>query len=534
MTDVRELHAATSHAPDDVHAADVRDPATRPPSTKRYRDRPFVAFEGIAPPWDPALSLLTETRTDPLAGTSSTERESIDVETVATLCYEAMGITNEIDSDGQEHRFRAASCTGKLYHVECYVVCEALPGLEAGVYHFDPAGFGLDVLRRGDYRGVLAEAVGDSSTGDDPATRVSTAPVTVVTTSVWWRNAWKYADRTYRHAFWDSGTVLANLLACAHGLSLPAGVVTGFAADPVVDLLGLDPETEGTTAMVPIGEGSPIEGMTSAESTDSLVEPDDPSVEPIDPARVPESSGSVPVSNIADAWDASTLEDGEAATNWRRRVRESRGIGRVSAGSGRRIDLEPVDHETASARPLHPVVVRRGSCRTYATDGPSRRQVATVLDRATRGIPGDWNGGDSEHLAFLDVYVLCTAVDGIPDGSYHYHPGENELERLGAVDVETKTHVALDQSWAGDGHVNVYLLADVDRIVGTLGNRGYRLAQLEAGLTLGRLYLATYAHRTLGGLGLTFYDDPVTAHLSPRAADQNPMTLFAFGRKSVE
>jgi hypothetical protein len=77
--------------------------------------------------------------------------------------------------------------------------------------------------------------------------------------------------------------------------------------------------------------------------------------------------------------------------------------------------------------------------------------------------------------------------------------------------------------------VNVYLAADVDRIVETLGNRGYRVAQLAGGLALGRLYLATYAHRALGGRGFTFYDDRVTDHLSPRAANQTPMTLFAFG-----
>ena len=63
-----------------------------------------------------------------------------------------------------------------------------------------------------------------------------------------------------------------------------------------------------------------------------------------------------------------------------------------------------------------------------------------------------------------------------------------------------------------------------------VGNRGYRLAQLEAGIGLGRLYLATYAHLALGGRGFTFYDDLVTEHLSPRGASQTPMTLFAFGR----
>ncbi len=517
MTDARAFHEATNHAPEDVHAADTRDPGTMPRPTKRYRDRRFVDLDRIEPPWDPTLSILAE-RDDPLDGAAQTERTTLDVESIGTLCYEAMGITNEVERDGRQYRFRAASCTGKLYHVECYVVCDDRPGLPAGVYHFDPAQFGFDVIRQGDVRGVLARAVGDTTERTEAGTAVSEAPVTIVTTSNWWRNAWKYADRTYRHAFWDSGTVLANLLATVHGLSLPASVVTAFADHPVAELLGVDPTDEAPLSLVPIGDGEPA--------------PRSRSVERIDPDVVPPSSDPGSVAAIYEAWAESTLSDGAAARAWRDLAAENRGLGRSSPGDGERVALEPVDHETASARPLHPVVVRRGSCRSYAERGPTRRQLGTVLDRATRGVPGDWNGGTGDGFDYLTAYVLATGVDGVPDGTYHYHPDEDALERLGDVDPETKIRLALDQRWAGDAHVNVYLLANVEAIVETLGNRGYRLAQLEAGLTLGRLYLATYAHRELGGVGLTFFDGLVSDHLSPRAAGQSPMTLFAFGRRA--
>lgn len=42
--------------------------------------------------------------------------------------------------------------------------------------------------------------------------------------------------------------------------------------------------------------------------------------------------------------------------------------------------------------------------------------------------------------------------------------------------------------------------------------------------------IRTEANRWLGGRGLTFYGERVTEHLSPQAADQTPMTLFAFGK----
>ena len=43
----------------------------------------------------------------------------------------------------------------------------------------------------------------------------------------------------------------------------------------------------------------------------------------------------------------------------------------------------------------------------------------------------------------------------------------------------------------------------------SLGARGYRAAQLEAGIVAGRLQLAAFA-LGLGGTGLTFFDDPVS------------------------
>ena len=523
MVDAREYHERTKHSPRCVRGDDFRlDHSNRPRPYKVYRDVPREPLPSVRVVQQPTLSMVAESAADPLAGTAASPPSPLDRETLATLCYEASGVVKTVETDGRQMAFRAASCTGKLYHVDLYLICGDCDGLDAGVYHFDPHAFDFDVLREGDYRGVVAEAAGGYGA-------VAEAPVTVVATSTWWRNAWKYRERTYRHAFWDSGTILANLLAAAHALDRRAEVVASVADRPLVDLLGLDPTREAPLEAVAIGAGDAT--------------PDALSVEPIDPATEPLSDRVVDYPLVHEAWEESALADGEAARNWRDGTLEAGPVGRVGGASGRpgdgdggRVPLDPVDHETASARPLHHTIVRRGSCREFADDPVSRRQFATVLDRAARGVPADWNGGDSEHasaggLQFNDVYCLLTGVEGIPDGTYQYHAEAPELERLGDVDARTKTHLALDQVWAGDAHANVYLLADVESIVERLGDRGYRVAQLEAGVTLGRLYLAAYAHRDLGGTGLTFYDDEVTEHLSPRAADQTPTCLFAFGKR---
>src|SRR5438128_12665712 len=95
-----------------------------------------------------------------------------DLETLAQLLFFSGGVTRSKRYPGGEVFFRAAACTGALYEIELYVVCADLPGLDAGVYHFGVAEFGLRQLRAGDYRPVVAAATGNESS-------ISHAPLTV-------------------------------------------------------------------------------------------------------------------------------------------------------------------------------------------------------------------------------------------------------------------------------------------------------------------------------------------------------------------
>lgn len=344
--------------------------------------------------------------------------------------------------------------------------------------------------------------------------------MTFVATSQWWRNAWKYRDRTYRHAFWDSGTILANLLAVAHATGQRASAVTGFADETVLGLLGLDADQEAPLELVPVGSGEPA--------------PESPELDVIDQDEAPLSRNPIDYPLVTDAWQQSTLADADAVTDWRGRFKtlERDDVGRHGVGDGDLVDLHPVDAATASGRPLGNTIERRGSLREWPHDPISDRMLATVLDRALCPIPLAEVGQARNGLdSLLDYYVLVHAVDDVPSGAYQYHRDVGVLERIGETDRETAGEIALLQDVVGDAAVNIYAVADVDAIVEALGNRGYRVAQLEAGIALGRLYLATYAHRRLGGRGFTFLDGRVTDHLSPRASNQSPMTLYAFGNR---
>src|SRR5512139_35288 len=73
-----------------------------------------------------------------------------DLVSLARVLHFSAGITRrKLYPGGEEMYFRAAACTGALYHIDVYVICGDLPGLSAGVYHFGPHDFALRQLRAG-------------------------------------------------------------------------------------------------------------------------------------------------------------------------------------------------------------------------------------------------------------------------------------------------------------------------------------------------------------------------------------------------
>src|SRR5882757_9886259 len=244
----REIHAAWKYHDGTKHSYwSVRnrphflDWANRPQPFKIYpkieplplpRDVPHT---GVA-----ALSTISE------PGPSSRADSLPDLQDLARILYFSAGITKQRGHPGGEIYFRAAACTGALYEIELYVVTGDLAGLDDGVYHFNLAVVSLRLLRKGDFCRNLAQ-----TTAMEPA--VTHAPATIICTGTYWRNAWKYQVRTYRHFCWDNGTLLANMLAVSAASGLSAEIVLGFVDTEVNRLLDLDTRREVSFCIVPIG-----------------------------------------------------------------------------------------------------------------------------------------------------------------------------------------------------------------------------------------------------------------------------------------
>ena len=431
--------------------------------------------------------------------------------TLAEILFLSAGITKRKSYPGGEILFRAAACTGALYHIDLYLVCADLPDLEAGVYHFSPHDFALRRLRKGDHRAVLVRSSGEEAS-------IVNAPCVIICASTYWRNGWKYQARAYRHCYWDNGTLLANLLAAAAAHKVPAKVAVGFVDAMVNELLALDTKREAALSLVALGNASPeAAGLSTA-------------LEPLALETVPLSKAEIDYPAMSAMHEASSLESEEEVVAWREGA-QPKAEKRKDEGAGRFFFLQPLDDDRIPRDTIEEVVVRRGSTREFSHESITFAQLSTMLDRATRGIHVDFLHQGEAPLN--DLYLIVHAVEDLPPGAYFFARDKRALELLKDGNFRREAgHLGLGQEIPADSSVDVFFLADLDRTLARFGNRGYRAAQLEAGIMGGKLYLAAYAQR-LGASGLTFFDDDVTEFFSPHAEGKSVMFLIALG-KSVK
>ena len=181
-----------------------------------------------------------------------------------------------------------------------------------------------------------------------------------------------------------------------------------------------------------------------------------------------------------------------------------------------------------SGRGLGETIHRRGSTRQFSHAAITADELGTALWAAARGFDADVPAG------LVDIYLVVNAVEGVPPGAYFYQPGAHALELLAAGDFRKRSsYLCLEQPLGGDAAAVIYFLARLDPLLRAFGARGYRLANLEAGLAGGRAYLAAYAQR-FGASGLTFYDRLVVEFFSPHAAGKDAIFVTALGRSVAE
>ncbi|MGH9259911.1 MAG: SagB/ThcOx family dehydrogenase, partial [Acidimicrobiales bacterium] len=326
------------------------DPANRPSPFKRYQNlerQPLPT--DLDPPADSPTALEVLSGHPPQITSAALDRAVL-----ARLLYFSAGVTRYTNEGERRSWFRASASAGNLHPLELYAACGAVSGLDTGLYHFDPGSFALARVRPVDVRAHLAHAVGD------PA--LAGTAVVIVVTGIPWRTTWKYAERGWRHVFWDAGSLLANLLAVAAAHGVPAHLAFGFVDREVSHILGIDGTTECAVAVVAVGEPADERGTTAEPAEPSELDELRLEVEPL-------STRPLEFPLVTDAQHATSLDAAEARDDWRHACTSEPG----RCGGPAAPDTLDVPDHGGLREPVETLILRRGSTRLMA-----RRTVPPV------------------------------------------------------------------------------------------------------------------------------------------------------------
>lgn len=497
----------------DDNALFIGDPALKRPGLgeqdrsiepRTYKDYPTLDPIHLPRPANP--STMPALDAIDASGDLPAGQHMPDLDTIARICLRANGILKTwVAPSGRLVTFRQSGCTGARYHIELYLVCGDIPGLEAGLYHYGSNDHTLRQLRAGDFRQAVIHA-----SGQEPA--IASAPVIFITTSVFWRNAWRYQARTYRHTFWDTGTVLGNLLAVATDAGLPTRTVLGFVDAEINALLAVDGEREAAISLIALGR-------------DDRPAPESPAIAPLDLPDPTLNEPRIDYPEIEAMHRASSLDSPAEVEAWRRAPAIA-----PPDRPGVAIPLRPLPPDRAPTITIDQVIEKRRSVRNYdRTKQVSFEDFSTVIARSGRTARLDCLAAGDPPLT--NRVVIVNAVESLDPGIYLVNDDSTAITLLRAGDSsELATELALLQDYAGEAHVNAYELADLEPVLRRFGNRGYRVAQLEAAIAGARLQLAAHA-LGLGAVGSTSNDDRVTEAMSPEGERLSFMFVAVFGER---
>jgi SagB-type dehydrogenase family enzyme len=353
----------------------------------------------------------------------------VDVAGIARLLYLSAAFVRFAERrDGRRFFFRTSRSAGGLFPIDLYTAARGVEGLANGVHWYDPLRHGL-------------VQVGPAPAG---------GATTLIVTGIPWRTGWRYAERGFRHLYWDAGTTLAQPLAVADSAGLRPRLWTKFPDADVARLVGADGVQEFPLAIVTLGDGEPAIRPGGDATAGSVGEA--PEEFPL--ITLAQHAGDT--DRLAEAWPGSP----------------------------------PLPGQPPSAADLDAVIVGHRTTRVMdPTATVTRETFDWCIALALRG-------------TWLPSFVAIHAVDGLEPGLYRW-PDMDRPIRQGLLREEL-FRVCWDQELGRDAAFVVISAVDIDQ----LDDRGYRQAQLQAGIVDGRLHLAAYA-LGIGASGMTFLDSEI-------------------------
>lgn len=188
---LRAYHARTKHRFEAyAQGPGQLDWDAQPAPFRRYDGAPVLALPLAADRFERPFAALMEAPTAPVAA---------ELASLGALLELAFGLSAWKRWGPNRWALRCNPSSGNLHPVEAWVLASGLPGVPAGLHHYDPETHSLE---------------GRALPAPDPAD----APwLAVALSSIMWREAWKYGERAFRYCQLDVGHA-AGALAYAAAL----------------------------------------------------------------------------------------------------------------------------------------------------------------------------------------------------------------------------------------------------------------------------------------------------------------------------
>ncbi len=436
---------------------------------------------------------------------------------LSQILFHSYGLTAKMPSMGSSVYLRSAPSAGGLYPAEVYLVSRGTPLLAPGLYNYQCRTHSLIHFWESDVWQSLQKACFFHPS-------LESTQLAIISTAVFYRSAWRYEDRAYRRILLDTGHLLSNIELGCNIADYRAHLIGGFVDEALNELLYIDPEQEGTTAVLALADlldlhqNLPL-GPTVLPSSTETNYPSIPDGELLKyfhlHTQIPE--------NTSDKLNLPTVQTQKS-------LEDKYNFPFCEKVSTRTTPI----YWGKNLTELSNTIYKRRSTRAYSGDELSFDELKALLDFTYQ--PQNYIDQNLDHhpdhfdLNLIETFIVVSGVQGLDTGCYYYAPKSQELRQIRFKNFRRELHfLCLNQDLGRDAGAVLFHTADLKSAIAQYGDRVYRYLHLDAGILGQRLNLAAI-RLNLGVSGIAgFFDDQVNQVLGI-PADEAVIYITTLGK----
>ncbi len=175
-------------------------------------------------------------------------RSSMTLKELSFLLWCMQGVKTVRD---RETVIRNVPSSGRRYPINTYFVAGEVEGIPTGLYQYIPSKHQIALLREDS---DLPFAMGTASMNFKMITR---APVTFIWTAVPYRSVWALGNRGYRSVMIEAGHICQALIMASASIEYIVHPIDLFHDAMIIQLTGIDPESEWPLYIAAVGKTVP-------------------------------------------------------------------------------------------------------------------------------------------------------------------------------------------------------------------------------------------------------------------------------------